>query len=260
MRLARMDKERAGGGGWIWLLLLLLAVAGGVTAGFLGGHLEKRELTELAAEREGAEEPARPEAAAAGARESLALVKAEPGLSVAGQAAAPAPPKYAAAAAAPASGGGLNEAARRSGAPVSAYTKRFRERHPVMKQYSREWLSHPDLKKLNDDYLKDHDLVRFVHGLTAAPSFGPLVRKIAADPASHELAIDFLTGLVREAPPELTASAAALLNQEHAAMGLVRSVVGALGLPPEVVSAASGGLLDATALAGAPAAARVAKP
>ena len=248
MRLAKMDKERKSGGGWIWLLLLLLAVAGGVTAGFLGGHIERHTLTELADEREGAAEPIHPSIAAAASQESLALVQAEPGISV-GAAQAPAPaPRFAPGA----SGGGINEVARRSGAPVSAYTKRFRERHPVMKQYSREWLSHPDLKKLNDDYLKDHDIKRFVRGLTAAPSFGPLVRKIASDPASHELAIDFLTGLVREAPPELAASAATLLHEENGAMGLVRSVVGALGLPPEVVSAASGGLLDATALAAAP--------
>lgn len=125
----------------------------------------------------------------------------------------------------------LDKAARRGGARVSAFTTRFRERHPVMRQYSRLWMSYPDLKKLNDDYMRDRDLARFVRGLTAAPSLQPLVRRIAADPASHRLAVEFLAGAATEAPAELVAAACERVGGDRALMGLVERVASAVDVP-----------------------------
>ncbi len=168
----------------------------------------------------------------------LSMIKSEPGLrfgsggAAAGSAAKPGGPQD------------LNDIARRSGGPVSAFTKRFRDQHPVMRLYSKQWLSYPDLKKLNDDYLKDHDLIKFVHGLERSPNFGPLVRRIALDPASHQLATDFISGVAKAAPAELVSSASALLKADHGVMGLAKGVFSAMGAPPMLLSALSGGDLD----------------
>jgi hypothetical protein len=135
---------------------------------------------------------------------------------------------------------GLNEIAREKGGAVSAYTARFRRAHPIMREYSREWMSHPDLKKLNDDYLRDRDVRKFVHGLVDAPSFGPLVRKIVSDPASRALARDFAAGLARETPPELMSAATEFVDEEKTVRKLVDRVAGAFGLPPGLLGLGGG--------------------
>lgn len=143
---------------------------------------------------------------------------------------------------------GINEIAKQKGAKVSAFTKRFREKHPVMKKYSQEWLAQPDLKKLNDDYLRDRDLLKFTRGLTASKSFGPLVKKIAGDPSTRALAMEFMTGVAREAPPELASAAADLVNEDKTLFKLIGVVSTALGLPPGMVSSLTGGAVDEKAV------------
>ena len=146
----------------------------------------------------------------------------------AGRETPPPPPAGAAQADAPA---GLRETALKSGAKVSAFTANFKRAHPVMRDYSRQWLSHPDLKKLNDDYMRDRDQVKFVHGLAASRSFGPLVAKLASDPATHALAMDFVTGLVREVPADLMSAAAAAVGDDETIHRLVGNIAAAFGVP-----------------------------
>ena len=126
---------------------------------------------------------------------------------------------------------GLKEAALRSGARVSAYTARFRKKHPAMLKYSSEWLSHPDLKKLNDDYLRDRDQVKFLRGLAASKNFRPLIAKYAADPTAPALVMEFLSGLAREVPPDLGAAAVDALNEDKTIKRLLVNVAAAFGVP-----------------------------
>ncbi len=135
-----------------------------------------------------------------------------------------------AAAAAP-GGPTLDAAARNGGARLSTFTARFRERHPVMREYSRMWLRYPDLKKLNDDYMRDRDLARFVDGLLKAPSFEPLVRQIARDPAAHALALEFVTGAMDQVPSDLLAAATETINENKTLQALAGRVGSALGVP-----------------------------
>lgn len=135
----------------------------------------------------------------------------------------------------------LKETALKSGAKVSAYTADFKKAHPIMKQYSREWMSHPDLKKLNDDYMRDRDQVKFLHGLAASRSFGPLVVKIASDPSTRALVMDFVTGLASAAPADLTAAAAAVLNDDQTIHRLADNIASAVGVPSTMLSGLMGG-------------------
>jgi hypothetical protein len=135
----------------------------------------------------------------------------------------------------------FKEIAARSGGKVSSYTADFKKRHPIMQEYSREWMRHPDLKKLNDDYMKDRDPVKFVHGLAASSSFGPLVVKIATDPSTRSLAMEFITGLASAAPPDLTGAASSLLNDDQTIHNLAMNIAQAVGVPATMIPGLSGG-------------------
>ena len=98
--------------------------------------------------------------------------------------------------------------------------------------------------EINDDYMRTRDVAKFVREITRAPSFGPLVRKIASDPSSHALAMDFINGVAREAPPELAAAASDVLKGDNAALNLTKSILAAVGAPPMLLSVLSAGALE----------------
>src|SRR3569833_1145438 len=54
---------------------------------------------------------------------------------------------------------------RRNEDAVRRYAERMTKQSPVILQYGRDWMSHPDLKKLNDDYMRNHDPIAFMAGL-----------------------------------------------------------------------------------------------
>ena len=145
----------------------------------------------------------------------------------------------------------LKEAARKSGAGVSAYTANFKKTHPIMAEYSRAWLSHPDLKKLNDDYMRERDPVKFLHGLAAAPSLGPFIMKVATDPAAQATLVEFLSGVTKAAPADLTEAATAVLKDDSIVRTLAANVAQSIGLPPSMLSSLTGGAIP-SAPAGPP--------
>lgn len=134
----------------------------------------------------------------------------------------------------------LKEAARRSGGRVSAYTARFRDRHPEMREYSRQWMRDPDLKRLNDEYFRDRDPLKFAQGLAASPSLGPMVKKFAADPKIRVLATEFVQGVVKEVPSDLMAAATSVLNEDKVLKTLLANAATAVGVPPALVAGFTG--------------------
>lgn len=123
-----------------------------------------------------------------------------------------------------------------------AYTKK----HPSIAQYGHDWMSYPDLKKLNDDYMRDHDPVKFMKGLSKSENFPKLVKKYAKDPAVHSFIIDAISN----APGELAAAVADYLPAEEVLKGLVGGVAEAMGLPKGVTAGllGSGAGLDEKSL------------
>ena len=113
-----------------------------------------------------------------------------------------------------------------------SYTKRF----PSIAQYGRDWMSYPDLKKLNDKYMNDHNPIKFLRGLAQSKNFGRLVAKYAADPAIQS----FVKENMSQAPRAVTTSAMGVLKEDGLVKDLVSNTASALGLPPAMTS----GLLD----------------
>ncbi len=113
-----------------------------------------------------------------------------------------------------------------------SYTKRF----PSIAQYGRDWMRYPDLKKLNDQYMNDHNPIKFLRGLAQSQSFGRLATKYASDPAVQS----FVKESVSQAPKEITASAMGVLKEDGLIKNLIANTASTLGLPPTLTS----GLLD----------------
>jgi hypothetical protein len=125
---------------------------------------------------------------------------------------------------------------RKNEGVVRAFAERMTRKYPAIRRYGRDWMSRPDLKKLNDDYMRNHDPVAFAVALTKAPSLGWLVRKYAASPAIKE----FIVEGIKEAPEDLRAAGLDILSNDGVIKGLVTNVVGSIGLPPSLMAMIGG--------------------
>lgn len=120
--------------------------------------------------------------------------------------------------------------ARKHEGDVRKFAVMMTNKYPAIRQYGRDWMSHPDLKKLNDDYARDHDPIAFMIGLSKAPSLGTMIKTYAGQPGMKE----FIVEGMKQAPSELTGSAMDVLQNDKVVKDLVANVAGALGLPPSI--------------------------
>src|SRR3569832_2036121 len=183
--------------------------------------------------------PHTPAAPAAPQQSSLAMLTGDAKKRNGDTGAAPAP------AAAPAKEGDKKEQAhadftqeaRKHESDVRNYAIRMTQKYPLLRQYGKDWMSHPDLKKLNDDYMRNHDPVAFIMGLAKAPSLGVMVKQYAGNPAITA----FITGAVKEAPADLTGAAMDVLANDKVAKSLISNVATGLGLPPSITGLINSG-------------------
>jgi hypothetical protein len=131
----------------------------------------------------------------------------------------------------------FTDQARRHEADVRRFTEKMTKKYPIFRQYAKDWMSHPDLRKLNDDYMRNHDPVAFIMGLAKAPNLGTMVKQYAGSPAI----MAFITEGMKEAPGELTSSAMDVLSNDTVAKSLIANVANGLGLPPSIT-----GLINST--------------
>jgi hypothetical protein len=131
----------------------------------------------------------------------------------------------------------FKEQARKHEADVRKFAEMMTKKNPVIRQYGKDWMSHPDLKKLNDDYMRNHDPVAFIMGLTKAPSLGTMVKQYAGNPAI----IGFITDGVKAAPGELTGAAMDVLANDTVAKSLISNIASGLGLPPSITGLINSG-------------------
>jgi hypothetical protein len=177
--------------------------------------------------------PDGPAAAPAVPRSGLDLIDLETKPAVRASSEAPAPPAQVPTAQVrrdPGSSASVfTEAVRRSEARARELSIQHTARHPVIAQYGRDWMSRPGLKKLNDDYMADHDPVKFLRGLAGSSEFRELGAQYAADPAVRA----FVKDVLKEAPKELLSASADLLVEDGLVRVLLSDAGKALGLPQE---------------------------
>jgi len=131
----------------------------------------------------------------------------------------------------------FTQAARKHEAEVRDYAMRMTRKYASVRQYGRDWMSYPDLKKLNDDYMRNHDPVAFMAGLSRSKNFGALVAKYAGDPGLRAFVVDG----IKQAPADLFAAAGGAVQNDGVMKGLISNVAQALGLPPSMTAMITGG-------------------
>lgn len=118
---------------------------------------------------------------------------------------------------------------------VVKLAQEYTRRYPVIQQYGRDWMSYPDLKKLNDAYMRDHDPVAFMRGVAASPNFATLIKKYAGLPPIQ----GFVRDAVARTPGDVMTEALGHLNEQGEIKRLVQAVAQALGLPPALFAGGS---------------------
>ncbi|HAM36919.1 MAG TPA: hypothetical protein DEB40_06780 [Elusimicrobia bacterium] len=123
-------------------------------------------------------------------------------------------------------------AVRNAEAKARAFALAYTRRCPAIAQYGKDWMKSPELRKLNNDYMRDHDPINFLRGLAKSKDFGKLVAKYATNPDIHS----FVKDGIRQAPAELLSSAADLLKEDGIIKGLISNTASAMGLPPALTA------------------------
>ncbi|MDD5627570.1 MAG: hypothetical protein PHU21_00780 [Elusimicrobia bacterium] len=123
----------------------------------------------------------------------------------------------------------FTEAVRRSEDKARDLAIAYTERHPAILQYGRDWMSYPDLKKLNDDYMLGHDPVKFLRGAAGSRNFRELAGKYARDPAVRA----FVKDALKQAPRDLLKASSDLLVEDGPLRALTSDAGQALGLPKD---------------------------
>lgn len=176
--------------------------------------------------------------------DSLSMMKADSGIRI-GDANAQAQPSSSGSSSSSSGGGdkkeqshaSFTEQARKHEADVRRFAERMTRKYPVIRQYGKDWMSHPDLKALTDNYWKTRDPVAFIMGLTKAPSVGLMVKQYAGSPEI----LKFVTEGMKEAPADLTSSAMDVLANDTVVKNLIANVASGIGLPPTVTAMIGGG-------------------
>ena len=111
-----------------------------------------------------------PQAARDPSKSGLGMITTIPGIQFEQKADAPAPKAKAMS---------VQDLVKAAEGRVAALAWEYTRRYPLIRQYGRDWMSYPDLRKLNDDYMKNHDPMAFLSGVAASPNFGKILKKYA---------------------------------------------------------------------------------
>ncbi|MDE2292697.1 MAG: hypothetical protein KGL53_11505, partial [Elusimicrobia bacterium] len=117
------------------------------------------------------------------------------------------------------------ESRLKMGRAVSAYyalknSARFKD-SPVVKAWTKDFLSHPDLKALNDQWRKDHDPLRFLVGMVRSPNFQAMAKTYLAQADMRAFIKDMASS------PAVLSSAGTFMSDDK-----VKGAVTALNLLP----------------------------
>ena len=234
------NSRRSGRWGGVFVALVVVGSAVGVVGWYVVVNRAGPAIDASGFDLSATPQRRRPAPAAAAApgqpASSLALMKGDAGIRIGDSAPPPAAPAKAVDKKDQAHDD-FKAQARRHEADVRKFAEKMTRKYPLIRQYGKDWMGRPDLKKLNDDYMRDRDPIAFIAGLSKAPSLGGMVKKYAGAPAIME----FITEGMKEAPGELTSAAMDVLSNDAVVKRLIGNVAAGLGLPPSVTGLINSG-------------------
>ncbi|MBI3507706.1 MAG: hypothetical protein HY059_22970 [Proteobacteria bacterium] len=89
--------------------------------------------------------------------------------------------------------------------------EKYLDRSDTVKQYEKDWFSHPDLAALTDKYMENHNPVDFMRGLVNSPNFPKLAKKYMTSGAMLMMVKEMMS----VASPEATSGAASMLAKDE---------------------------------------------
>lgn len=122
---------------------------------------------------------------------------------------------------------------RRGEGRIREMAQRYSKANPIVVEFGRAWMAYPDLKKLNDDYMRDRDPVKFLKGLAGSKNFSDLLVKYSGQAPL----IAFLSEAITQSSPEEQSAALAFMSQEASVDAVAQSVLGALRLNLDALGA-----------------------
>jgi hypothetical protein len=135
---------------------------------------------------------------------------------------------------------GFSSDVRRYEAQVRDFAIKMTRKYPSVRQYGKDWMGYGDLHKLNDEYMRNHDPMAFMVGLSHSPNFGKLIGKYGNDAGIRAFVVEG----IKQAPPELVATAGDALRGDSTVKNLVNNVGQSLGLPPSALAVMNGGQVN----------------
>jgi hypothetical protein len=124
--------------------------------------------------------------------------------------------------------------ARRHENVVRRFAERMTAQSPVIMQYGKDWMSHPDLKNLTIGYWRTRDPIAFMAGLSRSPSFPLLVKQYAGQ---ADIRTFIVVGLTKEAPHDLVSVGLDLMRDDPSLKATITQVGMGVGLPPGLAAA-----------------------
>ncbi len=162
----------------------------------------------------------------------LSMLKADPGVRVAGPGSNSTPPSAPKTTPKENASSSLRKSMIKNERFIDAFGRRMETRYPSIGLYGRDWAAAPDLRALRDQYWRDRDPIKFAYGLAQSKNFGKLLKKYAADPGVRA----FLMEGVKQAPGDLLGAAGQVFQNDSVVKDLVKHVASSVGLPASLTA------------------------
>lgn len=139
----------------------------------------------------------------------------------------------------------IADAVAKAEGPLRALNRHYDKRYPSFKQFGVDWASYGDLRKLDQEFMRDKDPVKFVRGLAKSKNFPAMVKKYAQDPAIQAFVMDAVKTLPADVKSAATHYATQYSKSDSAIAKLGSNVLGSLGLPTGLFSGGAKEPVDA---------------
>lgn len=139
----------------------------------------------------------------------------------------------------------IADAVAKAEGPLRALNRLYDKRYPSFKQFGVDWASFGDLRKLDQEFMRDKDPVKFVRGLAKSKNFPAMVKKYAQDPAIQAFVMDAVKTLPADVKSAATHYATQYSKSDSAIAKLGSNVLGSLGLPTGLFSGGAKEPVDA---------------
>ena len=121
-------------------------------------------------------------------------------------------------------------AVRKNEAIFEKIAVKYTLKYQFIRQYGRDWMEFPDLKRLNDEYFVHHNPIRFASGVARSANFRELFKRHSMRPEFQMFIID----VIKNTPADLIEALSDYLSANPKDATILRDFINISGIPPDV--------------------------